>query len=139
MRLSARKLATVVVGAAAAVVGPTTVAGADEQVPAAELAPVPDCAGTYASAVLDQYIEDLNVLSFTVNVNNLPFGRVADIYTTVNDGGAQNWQTQEGFASGSRAYTELGGTASIYISIYSGDYQVCSGRLFVGAPGTGAR
>ena len=139
MMLSTRKLALAVAAAAAAVIAPTSAAQAEENPPVAELAPVPDCAGDYASARFDQYSEELNILSFTVDVNNLPFGQAADIYTKVNDGPAVNWQTQEGFASGSRAYSSPGGTASIYISIYSGQYQVCSGRLFVGAPGTEAR
>ena len=102
-------------------------------------APVPDCAGTYASAVFTQYLAEQNLFSFDVNVNNLPFGSTSDIYTTVNSGDPINWSTQEGFASGTRSYVELGAGASILISIYNGEYQVCGGSLYVVAPGTGAR
>lgn len=86
--------------------------------------PPPNCFNDYASIYSVSYNSTFNTTSGRVNVYDVP--GYSTIYIQVN-GGPVNEYTASSSGFFDKTFTALGNGASVYVSVYSGSYWVCSG------------
>ena len=86
--------------------------------------PPPDCFSEYASLYTMSYNSSLNVTNGRVNVYSVP--SYATVYIQVNGGNTIEKQaSSRGFLD--YPFTAIGYGANVYVSVWSGNYWVCSG------------
>lgn len=91
--------------------------------PAAQAAPPPNCFDDYASLYKVTYNSQFGITSGRVNIYA---GSQATYYVQVNGGPVNEYRTSRtGFAD--KTFSGMGPSVTVYVSIYKGNYWVCSG------------